>query len=119
MLADNKLADRSTWDEPLLAAHLKELFELSVDLDIEATGFEAPEIDLRILFLDERALDTDDNFEDAKGPPLTRLGDCWVWTAAPWQIMIIDQSAVADRWLCRSAPILPSPLQSVRTLSPL
>jgi DNA modification methylase len=78
MLADNKLADRSTWNEPLLAAHLKELSELSVDFDIEATGFEAPEIDLRILSLDEQALDAADDFEEAKGPPVSRPGDCWV-----------------------------------------
>ena len=78
MLADNKLADRSSWDEPLLAAHLKELSALSVDFDIEATGFEAPEIDLRILSLEEEALDAADDFEEAKGSPVTRPGDCWV-----------------------------------------
>lgn len=78
MLADNKLADRSTWDEPLLAAHLKELSEMSLDFEIEATGFEAPEIDLRIQSLDEQALDAADDFEESKGPAVTRPGDCWL-----------------------------------------
>jgi hypothetical protein len=52
--------------------------ELSVDFDLEATGFEAPEIDLRILSLDEETLDAADDFENAKGVPVTRPGDCWV-----------------------------------------
>jgi len=48
MLADNKLADRSSWDDAALAVHLKELSELTLDFDIEAIGFELPEIDFRI-----------------------------------------------------------------------
>ena len=43
-LADNKLAERSSWDDPSLATYLKELSELSVEFDLEATGFEMPEI---------------------------------------------------------------------------
>src|SRR5580658_7865455 len=45
-LADNKLPDRSTWDENLVAVHLKELSDLVLDFNIEDTGFELPEIDL-------------------------------------------------------------------------
>jgi DNA modification methylase len=78
MLADNKLTDRSTWDEPLLAAHLKELSALSADFDLEATGFEPPEIDLRILSLDEDKLDPAEDFEGPKRPPVTKPGDCWL-----------------------------------------
>ena len=48
MLADNKLTDRSSWDDAALAVHLKELSELVLDFDIEAVGFELPEIDFRI-----------------------------------------------------------------------
>jgi DNA modification methylase len=77
MLADNKLTDRSSWDEPLLAAHLQELSRLSLDFDITATGFEIPEIDLRILSLDDEATDTADDFEVVKGLPVSRLGDIW------------------------------------------
>src|SRR6185312_527218 len=39
MLADNKLTDRSTWDDQLLAEYLKELSELTISFDIDATGF--------------------------------------------------------------------------------
>ena len=52
MLADNKLTDRSKWDDDKLAIHLKELSELALDFEIEATGFEIPEIDLRVQSLD-------------------------------------------------------------------
>ena len=42
MLADNKLTDRSSWDDTELALHLKELSEIALDFDIEAIGFELP-----------------------------------------------------------------------------
>src|ERR1700733_4088197 len=48
MLADNKLTDRSSWDDAKLAVQLRELSNLALDFDIETTGFEAPEIDFRI-----------------------------------------------------------------------
>jgi ParB/RepB/Spo0J family partition protein len=40
LLADNKLTDRSTWDDTKLAIQLKELSDLVLDFDIEAIGFE-------------------------------------------------------------------------------
>jgi hypothetical protein len=36
MLADNKLTDRSSWDDAALAARLKELSELALDFDCPA-----------------------------------------------------------------------------------
>ena len=52
MLADNKLTDRSSWDDPKLGIILKELSNIALNFEIEATGFEPPEIDLRIQSLD-------------------------------------------------------------------
>src|SRR5471030_160694 len=64
MLADNKLTDRSTWDDGKLAVHLKELSELADDFDIEAIGFELPEMDFRIQSLDTpEVADDADQFE--------------------------------------------------------
>lgn len=78
MLADNQLTDRSVWDDGALAIHLKELSELALDFSIEATGFELPEIDLRILSLDEPTeADPADAFQLAKGPAVTCVGDLW------------------------------------------
>jgi DNA modification methylase len=77
MLADNKLTDRSTWDEPKLAVQLKQLSDLALDFDIEATGFEAPEIDFRIQSLEENAGDSDDHVDLSPGPAVSALGDVW------------------------------------------
>jgi DNA modification methylase len=78
MLADNKLTDRSTWDDGKVAIQLKELSDLVLDFDIEAIGFELPEIDFRIQSLD--APDTADNvdeFDPSTGPAVSIAGDLW------------------------------------------
>jgi DNA modification methylase len=78
MLADNKLTDRSTWDDRKVAAQLKELSELVLEFDIEATGFELPEIDFRVQSLDEAdAADRADEFRTATGPAVSVAGDLW------------------------------------------
>jgi DNA modification methylase len=77
MLADNKLTDRSAFDEPKLAVQLKELSDLALEFDIEATGFEAPEIDFRIQSLEENVDDSDDQFEISAGPAVSVPGDVW------------------------------------------
>lgn len=78
MLVDNKLTDRSTWDDIKVATQLKELSELALEFDIEATGFEPPEIDLRIQSLEDTdAADRADEFEFAVGPAVSVVGDLW------------------------------------------
>jgi ParB-like nuclease domain len=79
MLADNKLTDASNWDDRKLAIVLKELSEIALDFEIEATGFEPPEIDLLIQSLEspEEAKDSADEFDAPEGPPVSRLGDLW------------------------------------------
>ncbi len=79
MLADNKLADRSSWDDQKVAIVLKELSDIALDFEIEATGFEAPEIDLRIQSLEPpNEVDDADEFEVPSGLPVSELGDLWV-----------------------------------------
>src|ERR1700754_1662430 len=78
MLADNKLTDRSSWDDTALAVQLKELSELALTFDIEATGFELPEIDFRIQSLEAiDSIDGIDDFQIASGQPASVLGDVW------------------------------------------
>ena len=79
MLADNKLTDRSGWDDAKVAIILKDLSEMALEFEIEATGFETAEIDLRIQSLDpsEDAPDSANEFERSVGPPVSRLGDLW------------------------------------------
>jgi DNA modification methylase len=79
MLADNKLAERSSWDDASLALQLKELSELALEFDFEAIGFELPEVDLRIQSLDpEDNADRADEFSNAVGPAVSRPGDLWL-----------------------------------------
>jgi ParB-like chromosome segregation protein Spo0J len=79
MLADNKLTDRSNWDDIKVARLLKELSDLVVDFDIEATGFELPEIDFRIQALDNSDVaDAADEFKTAASPAVSKPGDLWL-----------------------------------------
>jgi DNA modification methylase len=79
-IADNQLATISKWNDPVLAGQLKELSIINLDFDIEVTGFEPAEIDLRIESLN---LDVDDSDPadtlpaPATGEPVSRLGDIW------------------------------------------
>ena len=78
MLADNKLTDRSTWGDEQLALRLKELQAIALDFDIEDTGFELADIDLRIQSLEPAdAADAADEFQEPEGPIVSRLGDLW------------------------------------------
>jgi len=78
MIADNRLTDLSVWDEEILAVHLKDLSDLALEFDIQATGFELPEIDLRIESLNPvPETDSADTFEIADGPAVSRAGDLW------------------------------------------
>jgi DNA modification methylase len=78
MLADNRLAERASWDEEKLAQLLKELSEVALDFDIEDTGFEAAEIDLHIQYLDPAEVADDaDEFNGASGPAISSPGDLW------------------------------------------
>ena len=80
MLADNKLTDRSSWDDRKVAIVLKELSDITLDFEIEATGFEAPEIDLRIQSLEppDESTDSADDFEVTQGTQVSRPDDLWV-----------------------------------------
>lgn len=89
MLADNKLTDRSSWDDDLLAQCLKDLQGMVLDFDMEATGFEAPEIDLRIQSLEPAdAADAADEFEQPEGPVVSKVGD--VWQLGPHRLVCGD-----------------------------
>lgn len=81
MIADNKLAENSNWDEVQLASEFKFLTEETISLDwqVEITGFETPEIDL---IIDgpppkkPKADPADDRLPPA-GPGVSRVGDLW------------------------------------------
>jgi DNA modification methylase len=59
-IADNRLTEIASWDDKLLAEQLKELSLLDLDFNIELTGFEVGEIDLRIASLEDVPDSADD-----------------------------------------------------------
>src|SRR5438132_13146934 len=77
ILTDNKLAEKAGWDKQLLAIELQCLIDL--DVEIELTGFEMPEID--IILEDAREADgASGGPEDAvpqhsSGPAVTQTGE--------------------------------------------
>jgi DNA modification methylase len=79
IIADNRLAEISSWNDSLLAEQLRELSELDLDFSLEITGFEMGEIDLRIESLASAESDDDALTERTpiNGPPVSRPGNLW------------------------------------------
>jgi DNA modification methylase len=82
MIADNRLTEIATWDDRLLAQQFKELSLLGLDFNIEVTGFDMGEIDLRIASLDDVSDPADDPAdalpEFTTQPPVSKIEDLWV-----------------------------------------
>lgn len=78
VLADNKIALNSTWDEDLLAEELKNLSEAELNFEIETIGFSVSEIDALI---DAPAPEEDGDPREEVLPPVVqsrvRPGDIW------------------------------------------
>jgi DNA modification methylase len=81
MIADNRLTEIATWDDRLLAQQLKDLSLIGLDFNIEDTGFEMGEIDLRIASLEDPPETTDDPADVLPdvpaGPSVSKIGDLW------------------------------------------
>jgi len=81
-IADNKLTENATWDDRLLAEQLRDLSLSGLDFDIEVTGFEMGEIDLRIASLEdtpaEDEVDPADILPAISAPPVSKIGDLWL-----------------------------------------
>jgi len=82
MIADNRLTENSVWNEQLLAEQLKELSVVDLGFDLEVTGFDMGEIDLRIEQLGADAQVEPDPNDDLSGlareTPVSRPGDLWL-----------------------------------------
>jgi hypothetical protein len=79
-IADSRLSEIAKWDDWVLAEQPKELSIVNLDFDIEVTGFDMGEIDLRIesLNLDLDETDPGDVLpEVTAGEPVTQTGDLW------------------------------------------
>jgi len=78
-LADNRLAERASWNEALLAENFRILDELDPGFDLELTGFATTEIDrlLGLEIIDPAEADGDAALVPGDGPGLSRPGDLW------------------------------------------
>jgi DNA modification methylase len=86
LIADNRLAEKSTWDLPVLALEFKALRDMGYDMSL--TGFSQTEVDFHL-----KAPITDAN--DPPLPPLqtrviSKLGD--VWQLGPHRIICGDST---------------------------
>lgn len=78
VIADNKLAENSSWDTGMLALELKELGAFDLGFDLEITGFNTGEMDL--ILLDENEEDSGaDAIPDINEnlPAICKPGDIW------------------------------------------
>jgi DNA modification methylase len=76
VIADNRLAELSTWDKSVLAVELQHLIH-SEAIDVSITGFEMGEIDL-IIQNENAAPPAETDGEAApSGPTTTQAGDLW------------------------------------------
>lgn len=79
MLADNKIAANAGWDRGMPAQELGELSDLlpEIDLDIEITGFSAPEIDMLLGELIDPEADPVDLPPAPAQTTVSQKGDLW------------------------------------------
>lgn len=78
MIADNKIAQNSSWDRELLSIELQHLSAIDINFDVEITGFSTPEIDVLTDTIIEAVNPDDDVIEpDRLAPSITQLGDIW------------------------------------------
>jgi hypothetical protein len=77
MIADNRLSELASWDDRRLGTVLLELSVLDLDFDLEVTGFDTGEIDLRIAGLETIAGPDPADVLPApvRGSPVTQHGD--------------------------------------------
>jgi DNA modification methylase len=81
MIADNRLTEHATWDDKLLGQHFKDLSAVSLDFEIEATGFEVAEIELFVQGLSPASglgSDPADRLPKEKKAQVTILNDLWL-----------------------------------------
>jgi DNA modification methylase len=100
VIADNRIAENSGWDEELLGVELEELHDLGFDVGM--LGFEAPDLS-RIMGLDADALDClpdnegetdEDAATDVVETPISLHGD--VWLLGDHRLMCGDSTRPGD-----------------------
>ena len=87
-IADNKLAEMSSWDRDVLKFEFGEILEIDDTFDLQYTGFDTAEIDL---VLNPGSADDTGPDDDAPAPAanaVSRVGD--VWHVGPHRVICGD-----------------------------
>lgn len=91
-LYDNRSHQETSWDEDLLALELLDLQDLGVDLDL--TGFDAPEIDDLLGRVHGEGLTDEDSVPEVPQTPVSISGDLWV--LGPHRLFCGDATVAAS-----------------------
>lgn len=90
VIADNRLAEQSGWDQELLSLELGEL--VALDLDIQLTGFDTAEVDAMLSpMLDDEEVAIE---PDPAQPVVSRVGD--LWQLGPHRLLCGDSTVPAS-----------------------
>ena len=94
-IADNRTAERSTWDERALALELQDLRIVAPELDLSLSGFEHPKIELKIASLNQSSWSDLDHVPDNEEAeePITRPGDIWIFTEGEHRMACGDSTS--------------------------
>ena len=99
MIADNRLAEFAVWDDRRLGEQLEALAGVELDFEIEAIGFEMPEIDLRIESLQATKRPARARPKAVAGN-VSRAGD--LWRLGPHELLCggdpCDCDLIVRRW---------------------
>jgi len=90
VIADNKLALNSGWDDEMLALELGELGDLGFDLEL--TGFTLDEIDALMPEEIPPGLVDEDFVPEVQPDPISKLGD--VWLLGKHRVMCGDSTSI-------------------------
>jgi len=94
VIADNRIAENSSWDEEMLRLELEGLRAEDFDLDI--TGFDLDEIDRLLQGNDTEGagLTDDDEIPEPPGEAITKPGDLWI--LGEHRLLCGDATVLAD-----------------------
>jgi len=90
IIADNKLALNSGWDDEMLAVELTDLKDMGFDLDL--TGFSTDEIEALLAPTGTEGLTDEDAVPEVPEAPVTVLGD--VWLLGKHRVMCGDSTSI-------------------------
>jgi len=91
ILADNRIAMNSSWDNQLLTLELKDLKD---DIDLTLLGFNADEINALLEPEQVEGLTDEDAVPEVPATPVTKLGD--VWLCGNHRVMCGDSTSITD-----------------------